>query len=107
MRFSSYASDDDGLPSPVDGGSSTYLDDTDNETERDEIQELQKYSRKDTIRIRVWRMVMAAVLLTTACAVTLTTYRLLKQELKRAFRDGVSQCVQGNWYQRAHSVLAF
>ena len=61
------------------------------EDERDEIAEVHKFSRKDTNRIRLWRLVIAMVLLVTALTVTLTTYKILKSEQDESFDTAVSE----------------
>ena len=59
-------------------------------SDRDEVEEVKKSSRKDTARVRVLRFVVTGVLLVTALAVTLTTYSFLKQEEKSDFASAVS-----------------
>lgn len=54
------------------------------DNERDEIEEVHKFSQKDTTRIRFWRFVIVAVLLATACTVTLTTRNLLQKEQEKS-----------------------
>ena len=61
------------------------------EEERDEIAEVHKFSRKDTNRIRLWRLIIAMVLLVTALTVTLTTYKILKSEQDESFDTAVSE----------------
>ena len=76
-----------------DRGTSTtesLLGSDDVEMERNEIEEVQKLSRKDTRRIRLWRVVIFSVLVATAAAVTMTTYKLLKNEQVKSFETGVS-----------------
>jgi uncharacterized membrane protein YcjF (UPF0283 family) len=65
-------------------GSSTRDD-----LERDEVQEVHKTQRKDTRRLRLWRFVVTGVLLVTALAVTLTTYRFLQDEQQNNFKTAV------------------
>jgi uncharacterized membrane protein YcjF (UPF0283 family) len=60
------------------------------ETERDEVKEVQKMSQKDTSRVHMWRFVVTCVLALTAVAVTLTTYRVLTDEQQRSFDTAVS-----------------
>ena len=57
--------------------------------ERDEIEEVRKLSSKETARISRWRLVMAAVLLTTALIVTLTTFGFLTRAQNDSFKVAV------------------
>jgi hypothetical protein len=59
------------------------------EIDRDEVKEMRKLSSKDTTRIRLWRFVVTFVLLLTACAVTFTTYSLLRQQEHQNFVTAV------------------
>ena len=59
--------------------SKTTLQDGSDE-ERDEVREVQNMSRSDTRRIRAWRFVATGVLLVTAVAVTVTTFKFLDRE---------------------------
>lgn len=61
-----------------------------NPSERDEKKEVYKMSAKDTSRVRRWRGAMTLVLLLTALGVTLTTYKLLKDEERNNFEVAVS-----------------
>ena len=65
-----YNGDDDIENSSVGGGSTTLGAASDGD-DTDEIAAVQKFSEKDTRRIRAWRYVIAATLLVTALAVTL------------------------------------
>ena len=85
-----YNGDDDIENSSVGGGSTTLGAVSDGD-DTDEIAAVQKFSEKDTRRIRAWRYVIAATLLVTALAVTLTTYQLLRGEQKAAFEAAVSK----------------
>ena len=85
-----YNGDDDIENSSVGGGSTTLGAVSDGD-DTDEIAAVQKFSEKDTRRIRAWRYVIAATLLVTALAVTLTTYQLLRGEQKAAFEAAVSE----------------
>jgi hypothetical protein len=69
-------------------GSSSF---TQEESERDEVREVQKMSQKDTSRVRMWRFVATGVLALTAVAVTLTTYRFLIEEQRHNFDTAVSE----------------
>ncbi|CAB9507840.1 Guanylate cyclase [Seminavis robusta] len=62
--------------------------------ERDEIAEVHKFSRKETNHIRVWRLIMALVLLATAITVTLTTYHFLKSEQTKSFDEAFEKFSQ-------------
>jgi hypothetical protein len=62
---------------------------TGDDLERDEVQEVHKTQRKDTRRLRLWRFVVTGVLLVTALAVTLTTYRFLQDEQQNNFKTAV------------------
>ena len=84
-----YNGDDDIENSSVGGGSTTLGAASDGD-DTDEIAAVQKFSEKDTRRIRAWRYVIAATLLVTALAVTLTTYQLLRAEQNAAFEAAVS-----------------
>ena len=74
-----------------DDDSVSYETDTDlhTTTERDEKKEVYKMSAKDTFRVRLWRAAMTVVLLLTALGVTLTTYKLLKDEERNNFEVAV------------------
>ena len=58
--------------------------------ERDEKKEVYKMSAKDTFRVKLWRGAVTIVLLITALAVTLSTYKFLKAEEKESFEVAVS-----------------
>ena len=58
--------------------------------ERDEVKEVQKMARKETARVVFWRVAVTVVLLLTAVAVTLTTYRFLINEEEEDFETAVS-----------------
>lgn len=60
------------------------------EEERDEIREIRKLAQKETTRVRLWRFVVASVLLITALAVTLITYFSLEKEEAHKFKTAVS-----------------
>ena len=55
----------------------------------DEVQEIRDRAAKDTNRIRLLRIIMSAVLLTTAIVVTLVTYRFLKRAQTSNFETAV------------------
>ena len=63
---------------------------TDSETERDEVKEVRRVAQKDTFNVKLWRFAMTSALLMTALAVTLTTYKFLKQDQYEAFKTAVS-----------------
>jgi hypothetical protein len=87
------ASDDHDCEDDVDDENG--VDGTTTETEpdsanrRDEVGEVRKLSSKDTHRLRLWRIVVTGVLLLTACAVTFTTYALLKEQEDENFHTAV------------------
>ena len=56
---------------------------------RDEVGEVRKLSSQDTHRLRMWRMVVTGVLLLTAMAMTLTTYKLLERQEDDNFKTAV------------------
>lgn len=58
--------------------------------ERDEVKEVRKLAEKETKRIRIWRILVSAVLLTTAIAVTVSTFAALEREEQDRFRRAVS-----------------
>ena len=66
------------------------------EEERDEVKEVQNMSRKDTRRIRAWRFVATGILLLTALAVTLTTFKFLDREEVSDFETAVSNLLYCN-----------
>lgn len=70
-------------------GENSRQDDSDES--RDEVKEVENATRSETVRLRLWRVVVTVVLLLTALAVTLTTYSLLKREQKERFETAVSQ----------------
>eukprot|EP00934_Nitzschia_sp_Nitz4_P005403 Nitzschia sp. Nitz4//scaffold296_size27349//382//4345//NITZ4_008196-RA/size27349-snap-gene-0.39-mRNA-1//1//CDS//3329546261//5393//frame0 len=55
--------------------------------ERNEIEEVQKFSREDTKKIQTWRFVIFGVLAATAVAVTVTTLKLLRDREDQRFID--------------------
>ena len=73
----------------------------DADEQRDEVKEIRKLSRKDTNRIRLWRVVVTLVLLGTAVAVTLTTYNILLEKQNEIFEEAVSNDVNLISLQRA------
>ena len=60
------------------------------EESRDEKAEVYKMSAKDTFRVKLWRAAVTVVLLLTALAVTLTTYKFLKADETDSFKTAVS-----------------
>ena len=58
---------------------------------RDEVKEVEKATRAETNRLRLWRIVVTVVLLLTALAVTLTTYKLLQHQEHKSFETAVSK----------------
>ena len=63
--------------------------------ERDEVEEVEKTLKKDTKLLRLWRFIVTFVLLMTALAVTLTTYKVLKDEQQKNFQVAVrTNCVR-------------
>ena len=79
--------------------SSSYSESFAPKTERDEVKEVKKMSQKDTSRVIFWRTAVTVVLLLTAVAVTLTTYKLLKKaqndDVETAVRTAISK-IDGN-----------
>ena len=57
---------------------------------RDEVREIRELAKKDTRRVRMWRLFVTVALLATSCSVTVTTYRLLRQEEEDNFETAVS-----------------
>lgn len=70
---------------------------------RDEVKEIKKESRKDTLRVHTWRFLTAVLLLLTATAVTLTTYFLLDAEEEHNFETAVSPSVLSS--MKIHSFI--
>lgn len=60
------------------------------EEERDEVEEVLKMSRKDTVKVQLSRFAATFALLLTALAVTFTTYKFLKKEETDNFVNAVS-----------------
>ena len=58
--------------------------------ERDEVQEVEKSTQDDTIRLQLWRVVVTIVLLGCTLAVTVTTYYVLEAENDGNFEEAVS-----------------
>jgi hypothetical protein len=56
---------------------------------RDEIKEIQNISRTETRLIRTWRIILLALFVITAAAVSSITYVLLKQEEYVTFQASV------------------
>jgi hypothetical protein len=59
------------------------------EEARDEIKEIQNISRTETRLIRTWRIILLALLVITAAAVSSITYVLLEQKEYAAFQASV------------------
>lgn len=72
----------------VDTGSSSDL--TNEEKDRDEVKEIEKYLEKETGRVILMRWATTLAILATAMVVTFTTYRLLKNEQVNNFEEAVS-----------------
>ena len=79
--------DDD---SKEEGGGLDTTSPSASESERDEVQEVHKTTQSETRRLHIWRGIVTFVLLLTALAVTLTTYKLLKSEQHDNFETAVS-----------------
>ena len=79
------------------------------ESSHDEVQEIRKLSRKDTTRIRLWRIVVTLCLLAMAAAITYTTYQKLRLDQEENFQEAVS--CKLSWRERfmanatAHSLV--
>ena len=58
--------------------------------ERDEVQHVREMAQADTLRVRLGRAAMTAILLATACIVTVLTYKSLKAEQYNNFATAVS-----------------
>jgi hypothetical protein len=63
--------------------------DNNEESDRDEVQEVRKMSSKDTSRIIVWRVVVTLVLMLTAFTVTFATYTFLRRQEHENFKTAV------------------
>lgn len=61
---------------------------------RDEVKEIRDLAKKGTKRVRMWRLVVTVALLVTSCAVTLTTFRLLRKEEEDKFKTAVSKLLK-------------
>jgi uncharacterized membrane protein YcjF (UPF0283 family) len=88
-----YKDDDDG-DEEGSQGLVTFQDTTTevshDEDERDEVQEIKKYTSKDTNKVRVWRVMVTCVLLLTGAAVVYTSYTFLRREETYKFKQAVS-----------------
>lgn len=67
--------------------SHAYLSET---PERDEKKEVYKMSAQDTKKVQLMRLAMTLALLLTALGITLTTFKLLKEEENKNFSTAVS-----------------
>ena len=79
-------------------------------TTRNEVEEIHNVQRKDTNRIRVWRLVLTLALLSTGILVTVTTYRSLVEEETSKFRDAVSvvdEVVVAEFYSPFRALFDF
>ena len=70
--------------------SSSYSETGSLSSSRDEVKQIRDMSKKDTFRVKTWRLAVTVLLLGTAVAVTATTYHLLNQEEYKNFEIAVS-----------------
>lgn len=81
-------SDDDSLSAASSASQSSHAQSV-AEGARDEVVEVYKASRKDTLRVEVGRRVVSTLLAITAIAVTVATLILLKNEERDNFEESV------------------
>ena len=79
-------------------------DGTSEETERDEVKEIERQSAKENQHVRRGRVLVTTALLLTAIAVTATTYVFLRNERVEIFETAVSK-VQTLWCIHVSSHL--
>ncbi|CAB9521527.1 Receptor-type guanylate cyclase gcy [Seminavis robusta] len=89
MKFLDEYSHDDADSSNSQGESNTNTEAS--LSARDEVKEVRRQSKRETSRVRVWRIAVSAALLITAISVTFTTYWLLVEEEDKNFRNVFSQ----------------
>jgi uncharacterized membrane protein YcjF (UPF0283 family) len=63
------------------------------DSERDEVKEIQKLSQQDTKRIRIWRVLVTLGLLATGVAVVASSYTFLSREEHNNFEQAVSSSI--------------
>jgi len=63
---------------------------TENGNDRDEVKEVLKLAKKETARVRVWRLIVLVTLLITGAVLSTFTYKFLKDEQHEDFKDAVS-----------------
>jgi hypothetical protein len=56
----------------------------------DEVEEVHKMAHRETIGVRVWKLLLVGTLVTTAALVSTGTYVLLEQEEEDDFKENVS-----------------
>jgi len=71
-------------------------DDQSPDQERDESAEIRKLAQRETTRVRIWKVILLAIIAATAAAVTAGTYRILKQEEEDDFETAVSKKISLN-----------
>jgi cobalamin biosynthesis Mg chelatase CobN len=57
---------------------------------RDEVKEVQKLAQQETRNVRVWRLIVVAMILATGALVSTFTYRFLHDEEEGNYVDAVS-----------------
>ena len=57
--------------------------------QRDEVQEIERWSSRETARVRTWRVLVTVLLTVTGVAVSVSTYILLRNEEKHNFDEAV------------------
>ena len=57
--------------------------------QRDEVQEIERWSSRETARVRTWRVLVTVLLTVTGVAVSVSTYILLRNEEQRNFDEAV------------------
>ena len=57
--------------------------------QRDEVQEIERWSSRETARVRTWRVLVTVLLTVTGVAVSVSTYILLRSEEQRNFDEAV------------------
>ena len=66
------------------------VDDTTGGSDRDEVKEIELRSKKQTKRIRLWRLLVTVGLAATGIAVSASTYLLLLNQEEENFTNAVS-----------------
>ena len=63
---------------------------TESADDRDEVKEVLKLAKKETARVRVWRMIVLVTLLITGAVLSTFTYKFLRNEQNEDYKDAVS-----------------